>query len=220
MLKTWPLTTVQRWAASPNSFTLDFGDYSDSFYSVQTTEGETISQLIAGYIDIVMKKVRSKKCSVDLECLMVVIYIFRKKHVSLNQIKKMMKMPSLSLKLEAKGNFYVILSWKYLFNINCCCNLIRRDKLTCCCWRVQLFAAFLSDDSSVAFEHLGTQFVSLGSIVSPLGFFNDSRFAMLWKESISLDAQKKWMNHLKNIFGTVRKYFLTDASTRLRLIRL
>lgn len=38
--------------------TQDFGDYSESFYSVQTTEGETISQLIAGYIDIIMQKKR------------------------------------------------------------------------------------------------------------------------------------------------------------------
>lgn len=35
----------------------DFGDYSDDYYSVQTTEGEQISQLIAGYIDIIVKKV-------------------------------------------------------------------------------------------------------------------------------------------------------------------
>ena len=56
-MKTWPLTTVRRWAASPNSFTLDFGDYSGVYYSVQTTEGETISQLIAEYIDIIIKKV-------------------------------------------------------------------------------------------------------------------------------------------------------------------
>ena len=48
ILKTWPLTTVRRWAASPNVFTLDFGDYQDQYYSVQTTEGEQISQLIAG----------------------------------------------------------------------------------------------------------------------------------------------------------------------------
>ena len=67
VLKTWPLTTVQRWAASPNSFTLDFGDYSDSFYSVQTTEGETISQLIAGYIDIVMKKKKARQFEPDQE---------------------------------------------------------------------------------------------------------------------------------------------------------
>ncbi|XP_062512011.1 talin-like [Corticium candelabrum] len=59
VLKTWPLTTVRRWAASPNSFTLDFGDYSESYYSVQTAEGEQISQLIAGYIDIILKKKRA-----------------------------------------------------------------------------------------------------------------------------------------------------------------
>lgn len=60
ILKTWPLTTVKRWAASMNSFTLDFGDYSDSYYSVQTTEGEQISQLIAGYIDIILKRRKAK----------------------------------------------------------------------------------------------------------------------------------------------------------------
>ena len=60
ILKTWPLTTVRRWAASPNSFTLDFGDYSDNYYSVQTQEGEPISRLIAGYIDIILSKKKSK----------------------------------------------------------------------------------------------------------------------------------------------------------------
>ena len=35
VLKTWQLTTVRRWEASPNSFTLDFGYYSESYYSVQ-----------------------------------------------------------------------------------------------------------------------------------------------------------------------------------------
>lgn len=59
ILRTWPLTTVRRWVASPNSFTLDFGDYSE-FYSVQTEEGDTISQLIAGYIDIILKKQKRK----------------------------------------------------------------------------------------------------------------------------------------------------------------
>ena len=37
--------------------TQDFGDYQDGYYSVQTTEGEQIAQLIAGYIDIILKKV-------------------------------------------------------------------------------------------------------------------------------------------------------------------
>lgn len=36
----------------------DFGDYQDGYYSVQTTEGEQIAQLIAGYIDIILKKVK------------------------------------------------------------------------------------------------------------------------------------------------------------------
>ncbi|TPX31993.1 hypothetical protein SmJEL517_g04801 [Synchytrium microbalum] len=56
VIKTWRLTQLRRWAASPNSFTLDFGDYADAYYSVLTTEGEQISQLIAGYIDIILKK--------------------------------------------------------------------------------------------------------------------------------------------------------------------
>ena len=56
MLKVWPLTTLRRWAATPTTFTLDFGDYADSYYSVQTTEGDAISQLIGGYIDIILKR--------------------------------------------------------------------------------------------------------------------------------------------------------------------
>lgn len=60
ILKTWPLTTVRRWGASPKTFTLDFGDYADQYYSVQTTEAEQIVQLISGYIDIILKKKQSK----------------------------------------------------------------------------------------------------------------------------------------------------------------
>lgn len=47
-------------------FVQDFGEYQESYYSVQTTEGEQISQLIAGYIDIILKKVRH----LSLEALM------------------------------------------------------------------------------------------------------------------------------------------------------
>lgn len=60
ILKTYPLTMVKRWCASPNTFTLDFGDYSEEYYSVQTTEGEQIVQLISGYIDIILKKQKAK----------------------------------------------------------------------------------------------------------------------------------------------------------------
>ena len=44
----------------------DFGDYSDSYYSVQTQEGEQISRLIAGYIDIILKKV-GQSCLANLD---------------------------------------------------------------------------------------------------------------------------------------------------------
>lgn len=60
IVKSWPLTTVKRWAPSPNTFTLDFGDYADSYYCVQTLEGEQIAQLISGYIDIILKKKQAK----------------------------------------------------------------------------------------------------------------------------------------------------------------
>ena len=56
ILNTWPLTIIRRWNASSNTFTLDFGDYSDSYYSVKTTESEKIHQLISGYIDIILSK--------------------------------------------------------------------------------------------------------------------------------------------------------------------
>ncbi|KAL3090978.1 hypothetical protein niasHS_007353 [Heterodera schachtii] len=58
VLKEWPLEQVRRWAASFKTFTLDFGDYKDGYYSVQTLEGERIGQLIGGYIDIILKKKR------------------------------------------------------------------------------------------------------------------------------------------------------------------
>lgn len=60
ILKSWPLITVKRWAASANTFTLDFGDYTDTYYSVQTQHGEQISHLMAGYIDIILKRRKEK----------------------------------------------------------------------------------------------------------------------------------------------------------------
>ena len=78
VIKTWPLSIVRRWGSSPNIFTLviivlnhwlststiitcssfylspkDFGEYTESTYSVQTSDGEAISRLIAGYVDII-----------------------------------------------------------------------------------------------------------------------------------------------------------------------
>lgn len=44
---------MRRWSSAHNTFTLDFGDYEDDYVNVITDEGEAMSQLIAGYIDII-----------------------------------------------------------------------------------------------------------------------------------------------------------------------
>ncbi|XP_065914270.1 uncharacterized protein [Dysidea avara] len=54
IMKTWPLTMIRRYVASLNSFTFDFGDYSDGFYSVSTAEGKEISYILDGYINMIV----------------------------------------------------------------------------------------------------------------------------------------------------------------------
>ena len=54
-LSEYPLKHLYRWAAKVNTFTFDFGDHADDYYTVQTTQGDAISQLIAGYIDIILR---------------------------------------------------------------------------------------------------------------------------------------------------------------------
>eukprot|EP00020_Sapocribrum_chincoteaguense_P002348 CAMPEP_0170757832 /NCGR_PEP_ID=MMETSP0437-20130122/14728_1 /TAXON_ID=0 /ORGANISM="Sexangularia sp." /LENGTH=2460 /DNA_ID=CAMNT_0011097027 /DNA_START=49 /DNA_END=7431 /DNA_ORIENTATION=- len=51
-----PLSHLRRWAAAPSAFTLDFGDFRDEHLTLITDEGDQMSQLIAGYIDILLKK--------------------------------------------------------------------------------------------------------------------------------------------------------------------
>ncbi len=43
----------------------DFGDYASAYYSVQTHEGQQISQLIAGYIDIILKKRKDRDFTIE-----------------------------------------------------------------------------------------------------------------------------------------------------------
>ncbi|KAF1744586.1 hypothetical protein MXB_55, partial [Myxobolus squamalis] len=57
ILKCWPIETVKRWAASPNSFTIDFGDHNRN-YTVMTSEPVAIANLVSGYIDLILKKKR------------------------------------------------------------------------------------------------------------------------------------------------------------------
>lgn len=67
VLSSYNLTHLRRWAASANSFTFDFGDYEEAYYSVQTKEGEQIAQVISGYIDIILKKQKDAARQVEEE---------------------------------------------------------------------------------------------------------------------------------------------------------
>lgn len=58
VIKQYPFKHLLRWAASPETFTMDFGAYEEDYVVVVTTEGEAISNLIAGYIDLMLKKQR------------------------------------------------------------------------------------------------------------------------------------------------------------------
>ncbi|KAI9333340.1 hypothetical protein DFJ73DRAFT_50493 [Zopfochytrium polystomum] len=72
ILMSWPLTQLRRWGAASNSMTLDFGSSPDSYYTVQTLEGEKISQLISGYIDIIVRKRRQASQDVSKEDILKV----------------------------------------------------------------------------------------------------------------------------------------------------
>jgi len=58
VIKEHPFKHLMRWAASPETFTLDFGAYEEGYVVVVSNEGEAISNLIAGYIDLMLKKQR------------------------------------------------------------------------------------------------------------------------------------------------------------------
>ena len=54
------MTHLRRWASSADTFTMDFGSHEEDYFMVITDEGEEISALIAGYIDILLKKQRGR----------------------------------------------------------------------------------------------------------------------------------------------------------------
>jgi talin len=58
IIKEYPFKHLLRWAASPETFTMDFGAYEEDYVVVVTNDGEAISNLIAGYIDLMLKKQR------------------------------------------------------------------------------------------------------------------------------------------------------------------
>ena len=55
IIRTWPLAQVKSWFSSQNVFTIDFGENHDCLYSAQTQEGDKISEVVAGYIDLIRR---------------------------------------------------------------------------------------------------------------------------------------------------------------------
>lgn len=55
VVKEWGWNQMRRWSSVKNTFTLDFGDYEDDYLQLFTEEAEALSQLISGYIDIILK---------------------------------------------------------------------------------------------------------------------------------------------------------------------
>src|SRR5688572_21083341 len=65
VIKEYSFKQLLRWAAAPETMTLDFGAYEDEYVVVVTKEGEAISNLIAGYIDLLLKKQRDTGIVID-----------------------------------------------------------------------------------------------------------------------------------------------------------
>lgn len=56
-LESRPIATIEQWAVTNNTISLDFGDYFDKFH-MQTGEGKQIAQLISGYAELIRKRQR------------------------------------------------------------------------------------------------------------------------------------------------------------------
>lgn len=69
VLSSFPLKHVRRWAAGTNSFTLDYGQYKNEYYTVQCggEEAEDISNTLAGYIDILLKRQREGRIQMEVD---------------------------------------------------------------------------------------------------------------------------------------------------------
>eukprot|EP01118_Nematostelium_gracile_P005184 TRINITY_DN1628_c0_g1_i11.p1 TRINITY_DN1628_c0_g1~~TRINITY_DN1628_c0_g1_i11.p1 ORF type:complete len:1470 (+),score=507.85 TRINITY_DN1628_c0_g1_i11:150-4559(+) len=65
VIKEYPLRYLLRWAASPETFTLDFGAHEEDYMVVVTKEGDAISSLVAGYIDLLLKKQKDGAIIID-----------------------------------------------------------------------------------------------------------------------------------------------------------
>ncbi|KAJ3364604.1 Talin-1, partial [Kappamyces sp. JEL0680] len=52
----WKLTQLRNWTFSAKTFTLDLGDHEQKYYQVETKEGDEITRLLSGYVEILVKK--------------------------------------------------------------------------------------------------------------------------------------------------------------------
>lgn len=56
---------VRRWADGSNSFTIDCGQYKNEYFSVKTDQGQEMTQLLNGYVDILLKRQREGRLMVE-----------------------------------------------------------------------------------------------------------------------------------------------------------
>ena len=56
--KSFENSHLRRWAVNGQQITFDFGDYASNYLIFETDKAEEISELIGGYIDIILSKQR------------------------------------------------------------------------------------------------------------------------------------------------------------------
>jgi len=65
VLKEYPFKYLHRWAASPETLTLDFGNHEEDYVVVVTTEGAQIANFLSAFVDVLLKKKRDTDSVVD-----------------------------------------------------------------------------------------------------------------------------------------------------------
>lgn len=55
VVKEWTWEQMRRWSSVRKTFTFDFGDYEDDYVNVLCEEAESLSALIAGYIELILR---------------------------------------------------------------------------------------------------------------------------------------------------------------------
>eukprot|EP01128_Nolandella_sp_AFSM9_P012687 TRINITY_DN951_c0_g2_i2.p1 TRINITY_DN951_c0_g2~~TRINITY_DN951_c0_g2_i2.p1 ORF type:complete len:2415 (-),score=843.80 TRINITY_DN951_c0_g2_i2:361-7515(-) len=53
--RSWEWSQMRRWSSVRKTFTLDFGDYEDDYINVTCEEADSLSSLIAGYIELILR---------------------------------------------------------------------------------------------------------------------------------------------------------------------